>query len=200
MAAETLLATPATTTEGQTEAQGTLLASQDAKPAETTQPAPETKPAEKAEAPKSDVPESYDFKAPEGQTFDGEVLKAYGEWAKDSKLSQDAAQKGLDKLAPVLQARQQARIAAVQAEWAESAKADKEFGGDKLPENLSIAKKALDTFGSPALRQLLEESGLGNHPEVIRLLFKAGKAVSADTFVGSGGNVSQRSAAQVLYE
>jgi hypothetical protein len=53
-----------------------------------------------------------------------------------------------------------------------------------LAENLSVAKKALDAFGSPELRVLLEQSGLGNNPEVIRFMFRAGKAISEDSFVG----------------
>jgi hypothetical protein len=65
-----------------------------------------------------------------------------------------------------------------------SSKTDQEFGGEKLSENLSVAKKALDAFGTPELRKLLDDSGLGNHPEVIRMMYRAGKAISEDRFVG----------------
>ena len=65
---------------------------------------------------------------------------------------------------------------------------DKEFGGPALAENLSVAKKALDAFGTAELRTLLNESGLGNHPEIVRLFFRAGKAISEDRVVtGSTG-------------
>jgi hypothetical protein len=46
-----------------------------------------------------------------------------------------------------------------------------------------VAKKALDAFGTAELRSLLNESGLGNHPEVIRFMFRAGKAISEDSMV-----------------
>jgi hypothetical protein len=46
-----------------------------------------------------------------------------------------------------------------------------------------VAKKALDAFGTTELRSLLNESGLGNHPEVIRFMFRAGKAISEDSMV-----------------
>lgn len=142
------------------------------------------------------APEKYEFKAPEGQEFDAGVLDAFTEVAKELNLSQDAAQKVLDKVAPVIQARQAEQVDAIRNEWVEQSKADKEFGGEKLSENLSVAKKALDNFGSPELRALLNESGLGNHPEVIRFMFKAGKAISEDTFVGNSPNPGSRSGPQ----
>lgn len=136
------------------------------------------------------APEKYEaFKAAEGQAFDDAVMDAYSEAAKELNLSQDNAQKLLDKVAPVMQARQLERIEAVKAEWAESAKADKEFGGDKLNESLATAKKALDSFASPEFKEFLGQSGLGNHPEMIRLLVKAGQQISNDKFVGGKAGV-----------
>jgi hypothetical protein len=63
------------------------------------------------------------------------------------------------------------------AEWAAAAVADKEYGGDMLTDSLVTAKKALDAFGTPELRTLLNDSRLGNHPEVIRFMVRAGKAL-----------------------
>ena len=132
------------------------------------------------------APEKYEFKAPDGQQFDPKVIESYAEVAKELNLSQDAAQKMLDKLGPVIQTRQAEQVEAIRSQWAEDAKADKEFGGDKLTENLASAKKALDQFGNAELRTLLNESGLGNHPEVIRFMVRAGKAISEDRYVGGG--------------
>lgn len=131
------------------------------------------------------APEKYEFAAPEGQQLDDAVLGAYSEAAKELNLSQDAAQKVLSKVAPVILARQLERQAEMVKGWETASVTDKEFGGEKLNENIAIAEKALATFGSPELRSMLKESGLGKHPEVIRMLFKAGKAISEDGFVGS---------------
>jgi hypothetical protein len=133
------------------------------------------------------APEKYEFKSPDGAQFDDAVLGAYSEVAKELNLSQEAAQKVLDKVAPVIQARQAEQIKAARTAWAQSAMADKEFGGDNLPENIATAKKALETFGTPGLTKLLNETGLGNHPEVIRAFYRAGKAISEDKFVGGKG-------------
>lgn len=146
------------------------------------------------------APESYDFKAPEGKEYDTSLIGSFSEAAKEANLTQDAAQKLLDKVAPALASRQAEQIEAVRNGWIEATKADKEIGGDKLPENLAFAKKAIDTFGSPELRTLLETTGLGNNLEVIRAFVKAGKAISEDTFVsGSPNGKTSVNAADVLY-
>lgn len=132
------------------------------------------------------APESYEFKAPEGSTLDDAVIGQFSEVAKELNLTQDAAQKILDKMAPAMAARQAEQVEAVRAGWADEARVDKEFGGDKLNENLGTAKRALDQFGTPELRTLLKETGMGNHPEVIRFMYRAGKAISEDGFVPGG--------------
>jgi len=146
------------------------------------------------------APDEYEFKAPDDAQLDDAVIDAFSEIAKDLDMPQDAAQKMIDKVAPVMQARQAEQIAAVREEWAESSKADKEIGGDKLNENLATAKKAMDTFGTPELKELLNKSGLGNHPEIIRAFYRAGKTVSEDTFVGGKQESSgSESTAQRMY-
>jgi hypothetical protein len=145
------------------------------------------------------APETYEFTAPEGQTLDDGVIAQFSEVAKELNLSQDAAQKVLDKMQPVIAGRQAERLEAARNEWAESAKADKEFGGEKLTENLAVAKKAMDAFATPELRTLLNESGLGNHPEIIRAFYRAGKAISEDGFVAGGHKATDKGDAKRLY-
>ena len=133
------------------------------------------------------APDKYEFNAQVADApdeLDPEVLTAFGEVAKDLDLSQEAAQKVLDKVAPVIQARQAQEVEQVRIEWANEAKADQEFGGESLTANLEIAKTSLNAFGTDALKSLLQESGLGNHPEVIRFMYRAGKAISEDSYVG----------------
>lgn len=146
------------------------------------------------------APEKYEFSAPEGREFDPKVIEAYSEAARELNLTNDAAQKLLDKVAPTLESRQQEQFETIRAKWGDDAKTDKEFGGDKLTESLGVARKALDQFGTPELRTLLNESGLGNHPEVIRFMVRAGNAISEDKFVGGRAPTGQRDAAAILYD
>ena len=140
-----------------------------------------------SEAPEG-APENYEFNAKVAdapQELDPEVLTAFGDVAKELNLPQDAAQKVLDKVAPVIQARQAKAIEQTKVEWATQSKSDSEFGGENLTDNLDVAKTSLDTFGTDALKSLLQETGLGNHPEVIRFMYRAGKAISEDSYVGN---------------
>ena len=141
------------------------------------------------------APDKYEFNnkvADAPDELDPEVLTAFGDVAKELNLPQDAAQKVLDKVAPVIQARQAKAIEETKVDWANQSKSDQEFGGESLTDNLNVAKASLDTFGTDALKSLLQETGLGNHPEVIRFMYRAGKAISEDSYVGnSEGAMSQ---------
>jgi hypothetical protein len=167
---------------------------QAAEPANTDNPEgnKEGDPAEKPQG----APEKYEFKAPEGKEFDAEIIGNFSEIAKELNLTQDAAQKLVESMGPKIAERQLAQVEAIRNEWAQQSQVDKEFGGDKLNENMAVAKKALDSFGTPELRTLLVQSGLGNNPEVIRFMFRAGKAISEDTFVRSsaGANSGKQNA------
>jgi len=134
------------------------------------------------------APDKYEFNAKVAdapEELDPEVLTAFGDVAKELNLPQEAAQKVLDKVAPVIQAKQAKAIEQTKVEWANQSKSDQEFGGESLSDNLDVAKASLDTFGTDALKSLLQESGLGNHPEVIRFMYRAGKAISEDSYVGN---------------
>jgi len=131
------------------------------------------------------VPEKYEFTMPDGVELDGKAADEFSAIAKELKLSQADAQRIADVATKMQQKQAETHVATVKG-WAEQCKTDKDFGGDNLEENMSVARKAIDTFGSPELKALLNSSGMGNHPEVVRFAFKAGKAISEDTFVRSG--------------
>ena len=163
------------TTQQSTEGQAndtTQNAGEDGQAAGETQDAP------------AGAPEKYEFVVPEGVNVDAAVIDNLSEVARELNLPQAEAQKILNKMGPALQAQQVEAIKQVQTQWVADSQADKEFGGEKLTENLAVAKKALDQFGSPELRTLLNATGLGNNPEIIRAFYRAGKAISEDSFVG----------------
>ena len=139
--------------------------------------------AQGTKATESVVPEAYDLKMPEGVELDQAAAAEFTAIAKELKLDQAAAQKLADVGAKMAQRQVEAHAKLVES-WAEQVKTDNEIGGDKLAENLGVARKALEAFGTPGLRDVLNATGLGNHPEVIRAFYKVGKAISEDRFVG----------------
>jgi hypothetical protein len=144
------------------------------------------------------APESYEFQMPEGVELDKAAADEFSGIAKEYGLTQEQAQKVADVGAKMVQRQLEAHAAQVAA-WTEAVKTDKEIGGDKLNENLAIARKTIDTFGSPELKNVLNQTGLGNHPEIVKLAYKIGKAISDDGFVRGGNTTAQKSAAEILY-
>lgn len=145
------------------------------------------------------APESYEFKAPEGREFDPVVIAQFSEVAKELNLPQDAAQKVLDKMGPALAARQENAIAAARADWVAKTTADGEIGGPELAQKVALANGTFEKFGTPELRALLDETGLGDHPEMIRWAHRVGKAMSEDSFVAGNGARSTETTAQRMY-
>nr|DAN40387.1 MAG TPA: putative protease [Caudoviricetes sp.] len=148
--------------------------------------------------PESEVPEKYDFKAPDGMEYDQETIDIYAEAATEAGLSQEKADIILGKIAPHLAQQQIKAVEKASAEWEAASRADAEFGGDKLNENMAVAAKAMEKFATPELKTLLNESRLGNNPEVIRLFYRVGKAISEDGFVSATG-APQNSDARALF-
>lgn len=144
------------------------------------------------------VPEKYDFKMPDGIELDTAAADEFSTIAKELGLSQENAQKVAEVGAKMVQRQQEAHLKQVE-EWVGAVKADKEIGGEKLNENLAVARKTIETFGSPELKSLLNETGLGNHPEIVKLAYKIGKAISDDGFVRGGATTSPKSMAEIMY-
>lgn len=137
-----------------------------------------------AEAKANAVPEKYEFQVPEGVKVDEAVTAEFSALAKELGLSQEKAQKVYDigvKSAQSNAQAQAAQVAETQATWLEAAKADKEFGGENLKANMAIAAKAM-AFATPEMKTILNESKLGNHPEIVRWMYRVGKAMSEDSY------------------
>lgn len=60
------------------------------------------------------------------------------------------------------------------------------FGKD-YDKQVNFARFALKELGSTELATMLEQSGLGSNPSVVEFFAKAGKAISDDKALGSGG-------------
>jgi len=200
---ETETETPETNNEGQVA--DSLLTGQDAgqqpqeqQPQEA--PVQQEQPAEVSEP--EGAPESYEFQAIEGADLeiDSAPVQAFSEIAKDLNLTQEQAQSVLDKVAPALRQQNDDYINEVRSEWVESVKSDPEIGGDKLQENLGKAVRVLDAFGTPELKSLLGETGLGDNPEIIRFLVRAHQDIGEDRFLtGSQSDKEQPFSAQDFY-
>lgn len=137
------------------------------------------------------VPDEYaDFTVPEGVTLDPDLIADFKPIAKELGLSQVNAQKLVD-LQLAIETKRQAKEAEVVKSWADQAAKDQEIGGAKIKENLDIANQTFDKLATPELKQLIQASGINNHPEFIRMWVRIGKQVVEDSMHMSGGRTGE---------
>jgi hypothetical protein len=130
-------------------------------------------------------PLSYEgLRLPEDISFSSESLESFKQLAREMKLTEEQVQKLLDfESASLRNDAEQTEIQKrhIVERWAEETRA---LYGAGLEKELSYALRAADAFGGPDLRSLLEDTGLGNHPVIIRTLSEVGKAISEDACPG----------------
>lgn len=165
--------------------------------------APASTPAAAAPA-AGDAAPVYELKAPSG--FDAAALPKMVEVAKAYGLTPAAAQKLLDDThARQVQAKADMDAALVKqkAEWHDAIKADKDYGGEKFAASLQRAQKVVgevDAKVAPGIKQLLDDSGYGEHPAVVRLFNYLGQANREDSFAGGESNAAgEKPLENVLY-
>lgn len=188
MSDETLITEAAVEEAAPEQTQAAAEAQQPAEPEQQAAPEQQEKPA---------VPEQYQFTAAEGKEYDADVLKEYEAAAREIGLDNDQANLMLGRMSSMLEQRHSAQMEALSNQWAQQSRTDAEFGGDKLNENMAVAKRALQQYGSPELSDLLNQSGLGNHPAFIRMFYRVGLTLREDGMVN--GNKGEARSAQSFY-
>jgi hypothetical protein len=153
-----------------------------AAPAET---APvEAKDAAPAEPVEPAAPVEYVIPLPEGIKADDPLVAKFQPLAKELGIPVEQAGKLVDfyaktqaELVKAQEAETEKRISG----WLEQAKSDKEFGGTGFEAAGKLARRAIVAYATPELRELLADTGLGNHPELIRVFHRIGKAMAEDS-------------------
>lgn len=146
--------------------------------------------AAKAKDQSQGAPEAYaDFTLPEGMELDTAILGEFKDFAKELNLPQDKAQKIVDfqtKLAAKQAEEYQAAVTRQGEAWATAVKNDPELGGENYDKSVASAVKVIQAFGDDGLRDLLNNSGLGNHPALFKFCHRVSQAISEDKFVLPG--------------
>ena len=148
------------------------------------------------------------FTIPEGFVMDDTQKADVNSFAKEFGLDQAQAQKMVDKHFEIISRSNDSITSAKESklkEWAGQTMADKEFGGPNLSDNIAGARKAMNSFSQPAvgadgkailhsdgafkgqqmseIELLMNESGWGSHPAMIRVFHRINQAMSEDHFV-----------------
>ena len=185
-------------------------------PTPTPEPSLITEPAAKPEDGKTLATEApFDpetLPLPEG--FEkGEYFDQFVEWAKDAGINQTRAEKLINLYTESAKKQTEAFIRALEdqnANWQKEVKEDKELGGTNLTGVKQTISKLLDNpdLSDPKFREALDFTGAGNHPAVIRTLYRWAQKLSEGASIagsppGRDGNGqianAPRSPAEALY-
>lgn len=188
---------PTTPSAAPTAAPAPAAATSEAKPAEGAA-APAVDPAKPPAPAEPVVPEAYDFKMPDGVTADPAAVTAFTEIAKEMKFDQATAQRFADVAAGMVQRQLEAQ-AQQHDQWAAQTRSDPDIGGPKLEENLGQYRKTFDTFFDADVKKIFVDTGLGNHPAVIKGMLKIGKQLSEGSFVPANSMGGESDMATKLY-
>jgi hypothetical protein len=134
---------------------------------------------------------------PEGMQIDKPLLEKFSGLATKHNLppevAKDIAAAYKENQISAFKA-QAASVQAMKDGWYDECVADAEIGGpggSNFEANASVAHKAIATFGTPKLQEILRDSGMGNHPEIVKFCLKVGRAISEDSTFAKGGSSAQ---------
>lgn len=141
------------------------------------------------------VPVQYNFKQEYG--FSAEDNTKLTDVFKKAKLSQEQADILLNayhgdiaNLGQQFDNELQAAIVNQRNTWANQVKADNELGGQNFANTKLNIGRVMQQFGTPELKNFLNESGLGYNPDFVRFMNKVGTMIGNDSnFINSNGAI-----------
>jgi hypothetical protein len=145
------------------------------------------------------------FELPDGVRIDDAEMAAATELFRESGLAQEQAQKFIDLAVSRERAAAERSFKAfvdLQNQWVSEIKADPDIGGQKLQASLAAAARAIDRLAVPGLKDALNLTGAGNHPDVIRAFVRIGQLLSEDRFAPGRPPApnARRSPADIIYD
>lgn len=153
-----------------------------AAPADEKPAAAETKTEEKVSDPGAKAEVKFDLKLPEGSPLDASHVEKIATLARERGLSQETAQALLERESAQFVETRDGIIKkldsdwkAQEATWIKANEADKEIGGADFKKNIQRVHVLVKKFGSESFVKTLNETGLGNQPELVRFCLKIAK-------------------------
>lgn len=125
----------------------------------------------------------YKFDLPEGFILDDDVKQSVIDLAKESGVTPDVANKFVQKHAELKQQELETAKATIE-DWRKQTLADPEVGGDFIQQTMKNVNTALAAPSGNEFAEILKQTGLQNHPAVVKFLNHYGKMVKTDSVKG----------------
>lgn len=158
--------------------------------------------------PAVEEPGAFEISAPEGLEVFAADFASYGTAANEfltanpAATARDALKWATEYQAAQVKdagAAQRAQFENVVKQWDADARADADFGGANYDANVQSALAGVRAVGSPELVDILDQSGLGSHPAVLKAFAKIGKHAHESPILGGEGGKGNVSFANALY-
>lgn len=158
--------------------------------------------------PAVEEPGAFEIPAPEGLEVFAAEFANYGTAANEfltanpAATARDALKWATEYQAAQVKdagAAQRAQFENVVKQWDADARADADFGGANYDANVQSALAGVRAVGSPELVDILDQSGLGSHPAVLKAFAKIGKHAQESPILGGEGGKGNVSFANALY-
>lgn len=142
------------------------------------------------------APTNYELVIKGGSILPTEAIEKVAEFAKQHKLSNEAAQAVLDREGEVLASYVESSKSGLEEQrkiWRANLQNDKEFGGANFSKNVELAHRFIKQFDPDgALQKALNETGLGDFDAFVKFAMRAGSKMAEDTVVMPGAGVSAK--------
>lgn len=157
-----------------------------------------------SEKTKESEEEVLKLQKPKGSDVDDAYIAEVTNFAKTHEINNKAAQAILERDINRDKAAikdYESQVKKEQEQWVKTITEDQDVGGSSLNKNMELTRRMIDKFGSPELAKRLDETGLGNHPELFRFIVKSGKALGImdDEAVHGSGGGKAKTALEKLY-
>lgn len=136
-----------------------------------------------------EAPDKYkvpEVKVPEGMEVSEDAIKAARENLHKLGLTQKQFEGALQWYLGFESEQFKKTTAEVESGRATAEAKLKEEWGDKFAQNADIARAALKKFSSPDFAKWVDESGVGNNPELVKVFHQIGMSMLEDTARGKG--------------
>lgn len=151
-------------------------------------------------------PITYALKVPDGGKLDPSAVERTTATVAKLGLSNEHAQSVLEHVNGEVAAHEQRLIAEAQhtrtVTWVEQVKADPEIGGANFDATVQSVALAKERYLDAEFAKVLTDTGLGNHPGMMKLFNKIGRSMADGALIAPGpgdGSVERKSTADVMY-
>lgn len=147
-------------------------------------------------------PEDYVFQFAPETVVDTALIDEFKRFAFEQKMSLENARlmaKFYEKYVLGQSKKQNQEQTELLQSMQKACEEDSEFGGMNFYDNMRYAKAAILRFDDGSLAKILNDTGFGSHPEVVRFMYRVGKALAEKDMPRAKESLEEKSVAELFY-